>query len=46
MNITTLPLESELDTALALLEDAGIEFTVVCSGPEPECNAGHIPQAA
>lgn len=46
MNITSLPLESELDTALGLLEDGGIDFTVVCSGPERECIDWRIPQAA
>lgn len=46
MDITKLPLESELDTALHDLEEAGLEFSVVCEGPEPACPARSIPQAA
>lgn len=51
MHITTLTPksqmdESQIDTALGILEDAGVGFTLVCSGPEPSCPAWEIPQAA
>lgn len=37
MNVTAFPAGGELATALSDLEAAGIEYTVVCSGPEPAC---------
>lgn len=52
MHITTLTTpkseidESEIDTALGILEDVGVGFIPVCSGPEPFCPAWQIPQAA
>lgn len=46
MNITALPSGREIATALANLESAGIEFTVVCSGSESSCPDLTTPAAA
>lgn len=37
MNITTLPLGSDLEIALYELQRAGIGYEVVCEGPDPVC---------
>jgi hypothetical protein len=46
MNITTLLTEAALDTALRNLAEAGLEFEVVCSGPERTCPDWRTAQAA
>lgn len=46
MEITPLPLPSDLEDAEETLIEAGLAFTVVCSGPEPSCPQWQMPQAA
>ena len=37
MNVRSIP-RRPLEAALAALDQVGIQYTIVCSGPEPVCS--------